>query len=81
MHLKLVKNKTSIFKHRNGEWTKIRAADIRQLDVVILNEQKKAELINNIKLFLKAKAWYSARRIPRRQEYLLHGPLGLENLV
>jgi chaperone BCS1 len=51
-YLKLVKNKTSVFEHGDSDWKKTRAIDIRPLDTVILDEEKKTALLEDIKAFL-----------------------------
>ncbi len=77
-YLKLVKNKTSVFEHRDSSWKKMRAIDIRPLDTVILDEMKKTALLEDIKAFLdpETRTWYSRRGIPYRKGYLLYGPPG-----
>jgi mitochondrial chaperone BCS1 len=75
-YLKLVKNKTTIFEHQKGDWRKSRTVDIRQLDTVILNTEKKTALLDDVKSFLELRAWYSVRGIPYRRGYLLYGPPG-----
>jgi chaperone BCS1 len=75
-YLASVQNKTSIFKHHNGDWNKSSAVDIRQPDTVIVNEEKKTALLEDIKCFLESQAWYSVRSIPHRKGYLLYGPPG-----
>ena len=75
-YLRLVKNKTSIFKHRNGDWDKVGAVDVRQPNTVIINEEKKIALLEDIKCFLESQAWYSGQGIPHRKGYLLYGPPG-----
>jgi chaperone BCS1 len=77
-YLNLLKNKTSVFEHRDGDWKKTRAIDIRPLDTVILDEKKKTALLEDIKAFLdpQTRAWYSRRGIPYRKGYLLYGPPG-----
>jgi hypothetical protein len=54
--LESVKHKTCIFKHRNIEWKNIEAVDIRQPETVILGEEKKTALLEDIKCFLESKA-------------------------
>jgi mitochondrial chaperone BCS1 len=58
-YLKLVKNKTSIFEHHNGDWRKTRIVDIRELDTFILNKEKKTALLDDAKSFLdlESPAW------------------------
>lgn len=80
-YLKLVKNKTSVFEHRDrrdGDWKKTRAINIRPLDTVILDEKKKTALVEDIKAFLdpETRTWYSRRGIPYRKGFLLYGPPG-----
>lgn len=75
-YLELMKNKTSIFKHRHDDWEKTEAVDIRQPETVILDEEKKTALLDDIKCFLESKAWYSALGTPHRRGYLLYGPPG-----
>lgn len=77
-YLKLAQNKTSIFEHRNGNWKKIMARDIRPISTVIMNEQEKMTLVKDIEAFLdpQSRAWYSQRGIPYRRGYLLYGPPG-----
>ncbi|KAH6663026.1 P-loop containing nucleoside triphosphate hydrolase protein [Halenospora varia] len=77
-YLKLVKNKTSVFEHRDCDWKKTRAIDIRPLDTVILDKKKKTVLLEDIKAFLdpQTQAWYPRRGIPYRKGYLLYGPPG-----
>ena len=75
-YLKLVKNKTSVFEHRDGDWEKKRAIDIRPLNTV--DDEKKTALLRDIRAFLdpQTRAWYSRRDIPYRKGYLLYGPPG-----
>ena len=56
----------------------MRAIDIRPLDTVILDEEKKTALLEDIKAFLdpEIRAWYSRRGIPYWKGYLLYGPPG-----
>jgi chaperone BCS1 len=77
-YLKLVKNNTSIFEHYNGDWSKTRTVDIRELDTVILNKEEKTALLEDVKSFLdlESRVWYSVRGIPYRRGYLLYGPPG-----
>jgi chaperone BCS1 len=75
-YLKLIKNKTSIFQHHNGDWKKIRTVDVRRLDTVILSDEKKTAMLDDVKSFLQSRTWYSERGIPYRRGYLLYGPPG-----
>jgi hypothetical protein len=66
-YLKLVKKKTSIFGRHNGEWKKTMTMDTKQLDTVILNEEKKTALLDDVKFFLdlQSQAWYQGRGVVR----------------
>lgn len=77
-YLKFVEKKTSVFKHPDGNWQKTKTMDIRQLDTIIFDEQKKTALLNDIKTFLDptSRAWYSQCGIPYRKGYLFYGPPG-----
>ncbi|KAF4626888.1 hypothetical protein G7Y89_g11268 [Cudoniella acicularis] len=77
-YLNLIKNKTSVFEHRNGDWKRTTARDIRPLDTVILNEKVKRDLMKDIKSFLdpKSRQWYSERGIAYRRGYLFYGSPG-----
>ena len=77
-YLKLVEKRTSVFKHPYGSWQKTKTMDIRQLDTIIFDEQKKTALLNDIKMFLDpaSRAWYSRCGIPYRKGYLFYGPPG-----
>ena len=77
-YLKLVENKMSIFEYHNSDWKKTRTIDIRQLDTVILSDEKKTVLLDDVKSFLdpQSRIWYSVCGIPYRRGYLLYGPPG-----
>ena len=65
-YLKLVKNKTSIFGYYNSSWRTIGTVDIRDLDTIILDKEKKTVLLEDIKSFInfESRAWYSVYGIP-----------------
>ena len=48
------------------------------MSTVIMNEDEKTALLNDIEDFLheKTHGWYSRRGIPYRRGFLLHGPPG-----
>jgi chaperone BCS1 len=77
-YLKLIQNKTTVFQNDQDEWNKLTSRGIRLLSTVILDENVKESLVNDIGKFLnpKARAWYSNRGIPYRRGYLLYGPPG-----
>jgi chaperone BCS1 len=77
-YLNLIRKKVSVFEHRDGEWKKIRARDIRPVSTVIMDEQEKNDLLKDMNEFLDepTRKWYADRGIPYRREYLFFGPPG-----
>ncbi|KAK4151938.1 putative mitochondrial chaperone BCS1-A [Chaetomidium leptoderma] len=77
-YLKLTKNKTTIFEHRNGKWKRTNLKSTRPVSTVVMNEGDKEGLLQDIESFLEPKAptWHSNRGIPYRKGYLLYGPPG-----
>jgi chaperone BCS1 len=73
-----LKNKTTIYVHRENHWKKEKAVDARPLTTVILDEEQKGQLLNDIDKFLDpdTKIRYSYHSIPYKRGYLLHGPPG-----
>ncbi|KAH7007846.1 P-loop containing nucleoside triphosphate hydrolase protein, partial [Microdochium trichocladiopsis] len=76
--LKLTKNKTTIFEHYDGKRKRTHVKSIRPISTVVMNEEVKAALIQDIEGFLhqEAPAWHLSRGIPYRKGYLLYGPPG-----
>ena len=56
----------------------MKAKDIRPILTVIMNEEEKMSLVEDIKSFVdpRAQAWYSKGGIPYRRGYLLYVPPG-----
>jgi chaperone BCS1 len=77
-YTKLVQGKTCLYKHQDGIWARSVVSDIRPISTVVLNENKKSELLKDIGDFLDptSQQWYSDRGIPYRRGYLLYGPPG-----
>ncbi|KAH8745018.1 BCS1 N terminal-domain-containing protein [Diaporthe sp. PMI_573] len=77
-YLKLTKNKTTIFEHRNDKWERTNLKSIRPISTVVMNEKDKRGLLQDIDSFLEPKAptWHVNRGIPHRKGYLLYGPPG-----
>uniref|UniRef100_A0A8H7K2N6 BCS1 N-terminal domain-containing protein n=1 Tax=Bionectria ochroleuca TaxID=29856 RepID=A0A8H7K2N6_BIOOC len=73
-----LKSKTTIYSHRENHWKKEKAVDARPLTTVILDEEQKGQLINDINKFLDpdTKIRYADHSIPYKRGYLLHGPPG-----
>jgi chaperone BCS1 len=70
--------KTPVFGQRDGEWRKTKARDIRPISTIIMNEQEKNMLLNDVEDFLDpgTRGWYARRGIPYRRGFLLYGPPG-----
>lgn len=83
-HMKRDEQKTLIYRGttRPGStepiWQRAMARESRPFSTVILNEQKKQDLIEDVTDYLNpaTRRWYSNRGIPYRRGYLLHGPPG-----
>lgn len=60
------------------QWQRCLARTTRPFSTVILNEEVKKELIDDVTDYLNpaTRRWYSNRGIPYRRGYLLHGPPG-----
>jgi chaperone BCS1 len=74
----LVWDKTCIYEHQDGRWTRSVMANRKRIETVILNKRIKEELLKDIEEFLDqvSQRWYSNRDIPYRRGYLLYGPPG-----
>ncbi|KAI0505501.1 BCS1 N terminal-domain-containing protein [Xylaria bambusicola] len=59
-------------------WQRCMSRASRPFSTVILNEQKKKELVDDVTDYLNpmTQRWYANRGIPYRRGYLLHGPPG-----
>ncbi|OHE90265.1 mitochondrial chaperone bcs1, partial [Colletotrichum orchidophilum] len=77
-YLKISEDKTSIFEHHNNGWKRIMTREIRPIETVIMKEELKQTLIDDISTFLdpNARSWYVSRGQPYRRGYLLYGRPG-----
>ena len=77
-YAKLVQGRTCLYEHQDGKWIRSAVSKIRRTSTVILKEDRKRELLEDIKEFLDpaSQQWYSDRDIPYRRGYLLYGPPG-----
>ncbi|KAF2259152.1 P-loop containing nucleoside triphosphate hydrolase protein, partial [Lojkania enalia] len=59
-------------------WTRISSKTPRSLESIVLCEEKKRKLLDDIGAFLEPskRKWYADRGIPWRRGYLFHGPPG-----
>lgn len=75
--LKSTEGKTVIYTSFGPEWRKFGQPKAkRALPSVILDEQIKEGIVNDVYEFMKNGKWYSDRGIPYRRGYLLYGPPG-----
>ncbi len=59
-----------------GEWLQIHAFQPRKIDTVILPEEDKSKIIQDIVDFKAKKEWYAEMGIPYRKGFLFYGPPG-----
>ncbi|KAI8066465.1 P-loop containing nucleoside triphosphate hydrolase protein [Gongronella butleri] len=72
-------NRTAIYTSgRYDDWRRVRSSPSRDLDSVILAEDKKEDIVNDAKRFLEneCRERYKSRGIPYRRGYLFYGPPG-----
>jgi chaperone BCS1 len=77
-YAKLVQGKTCLYRHQDHAWVRSKVSDIRRTSTIILDKDRKTELLEDIRDFLEptSQQWYSNRGIPYRKGYLLYGPPG-----
>ncbi|KAK1690428.1 mitochondrial chaperone bcs1 [Colletotrichum godetiae] len=77
-YLKRSEGKTSIFEHHNNGWKKTTTRDVRPIETVIMNEELKQILLEDVRSFLdpEARSWYANRGLPYRRGYLMYGRPG-----
>ncbi|KAL2170217.1 hypothetical protein VTG60DRAFT_5085 [Thermothelomyces hinnuleus] len=83
-YLKKDEAKTAIYRGttRSGssepQWQRCMSRTVRPFSTVILNEEVKKTLIDDVTDYLNpaTRRWYANRGIPYRRGYLLHGPPG-----
>ncbi|KAL4412155.1 mitochondrial chaperone bcs1 [Colletotrichum abscissum] len=77
-YLRRSEGKTSIFEHHNNGWKKTATRDVRPIETVVMNEELKQMLLEDVRSFLdpKARSWYANRGLPYRRGYLMYGRPG-----
>ncbi|KAE9577839.1 hypothetical protein CGMCC3_g6239 [Colletotrichum fructicola] len=77
-YLRISENKTSIFEHHNNGWKRTITRDIRPIGTIVMKEELKQMLLNDVRSFLDpgARSWYANRGLPYRRGYLLYGRPG-----
>ena len=63
---------------KNGRWVKITKRTCRPMKTVVLDKEKKDDIINDINEYLTPTTarWYANRGIPYRRGYMFYGPPG-----
>ena len=65
-----------IFTNKNCEWVSSPSNNYRKLDTIILKNNLKNKIKDDIQLFLNSEEWYQHRDIPYSRGYLFHGHPG-----
>ena len=70
--------KTTIFEGRAGVWRHVGSKSIRRIENVIMDEDQKRVIMDNITSYLspRSQTWYDNRDIPYRSGYLFYGEPG-----
>ncbi|KAJ3320364.1 hypothetical protein HDU76_000316 [Blyttiomyces sp. JEL0837] len=76
VHAKETVGWVPLYSCDQGEWKKISSRSRRPLDSVILADDVKDNIVNDVRNFFKARSWYQDSGIPHRRHYLFHGPSG-----
>ncbi len=61
---------------RHGSWAVSSWRPRRPLASIVLADTMLGDLLDDMRSFLNTGAWYTARGVPHRRGYLLHGPPG-----
>ena len=61
---------------QRGTWRKVAYRHKRPLNSIIMDDEKREELLRDAREFLSAESWYTKRGIPWKRGYLLHGSPG-----
>lgn len=61
---------------RHGSWTVTSWRPRRPLASIVLADDMLDDLLKDMRSFLDTGSWYTARGVPHRRGYLLHGPPG-----
>lgn len=74
---KNVKWEQKIYRNNNeGKWTEKKSKQSRKIETVILKENIKEDLMEDLKSFLIGEEWYVSRDVPYTRRYLFHGKPG-----
>jgi len=74
---KIRENKREIFTWDGSyNWDRLTAVKMKNIDQVILRDEIKISLINDIDMFLKNEKWYTSKSIAYKRGYLFYGTPG-----
>lgn len=62
--------------HTDGYWSTAGAVVRRSVSTLVADDDRFERLLDDVRRFYGASDWYSARGVPWRRGYLLHGPPG-----
>lgn len=69
--------KTVMYTAMGPEWKEFgQARKRRPITSVVLDDNKKEKIVDDVREFLQSSKWYEERGIPYRRGYLLYGPPG-----
>ncbi len=68
--------KTRVYASSNSWWEKLFSYETRPLASVILDGNKKKELLSDMLQFMAEREWYVKRGVPYSRKYLFYGPPG-----
>lgn len=66
----------TIFEYSDTWWNKVDFRKTRKIDSLIIDNDEKTSLVNDVKEFFASKDWYVDRSIPYKRGYLLSGVPG-----
>jgi hypothetical protein len=65
-----------VYTHKDGKWTEAPSNNSRKLETVILKDDQRDFIKNDLDSFLSSEEWYKERDIPYKRGYLLYGSPG-----
>ena len=65
-----------IYTNKNGEWSSSPSNNYRKLDTIVLKNNLKNRIKDDVQLFLNSEEWYQHRDIPYTRGYLFYGHPG-----
>ncbi len=65
-----------IYTHSKGEWKAVPSNNFRKMETIVLKNNLKNKVKEDLDLFLNSEDWYKERDIPYYRGYLFHGEPG-----